>query len=228
MGADVELLLQLLDQDGPAYVTQEDFDGPHAAFLRACQLAGFLATEPESHPVPGCPHCGVGVAYRLADRWRCNACRDVVDPRHLLAWRLDREGFLVWLAAGLKVRGAVRRIEERLWHLGAWVDGKEVYECFYRRAGPLSAAGETRVSAYRHAIQLHGLHRPSGAEGSGRCVSLLSVLRADQNLTALPLGSLLRVKGTVRFDAHSGAVWVGDALLGEIPVGSKEYLMSDS
>jgi hypothetical protein len=37
------------------------------------------------------------------------------------------------------------------------------------------------------------------------------------------LASLLEPSGIVRFETHSGVIRVGDALLGEVPVGSREF-----
>ena len=45
----------------------------------------------------------------------------------------------------------------------------------------------------------------------------------DGSLSVAEPGQLLRGRGNVRFDAHSGALWVGGACLGEVPLGSREY-----
>src|SRR5437870_5489621 len=101
MSAGLEFLLGLLDQDDPVYVAQEDFDGAYGDVIRTVQTMGFLSREPGVNPVPSCPHCGEGVPYRLGGRYVCNACHSRIDPRHLVAWQLDREAFLRWLAEGL-------------------------------------------------------------------------------------------------------------------------------
>ena len=218
-----ELLVRLLDQDGVAYVAGADFDGALGEALRAWQAAGFLAREPGADPVPGCPRCGEGVPYRLGERYVCNRCHTTVDPAHLRAWELDREAFLGHLAGGMGLRGGVRRLDDRLWQLGTWTGDGGPCECFYARGRPASDSALARLEAYRDVLVLHGLSRPdTPVRSGGRSASLLAVLAPDGSPAADP-GRLLRARGDVRFDAHSGAVWVGDARLGEVPVGSKEY-----
>ena len=41
------------------------------------------------------------------------------------------------------------------------------------------------------------------------------------------LQELLRPRGNVRFEPHSGAVWLGPTWMGEVPVGSKEFHLLD-
>ena len=118
MRADLEFLIGLLDRDEePSCVAQEDLDGKYATTLQTWRKMGFLSSEPGMNPVVSCPHCDEGVPYRLGERFLCNFCRSTVDRRHLFLWKLNREAFLVWLAAELKLQDAVRRIDERLWQL---------------------------------------------------------------------------------------------------------------
>lgn len=59
----------------------------------------------------------------------------------------------------------------------------------------------------------------------GPCFTLLELLWQDQrSIQIREMGELLlKGKGTVRFDGESGAVWVGDELYGEVPVGTREF-----
>lgn len=223
----LEFLSGLLDDDTPR-IAAEDLDGEHGSALRIWQSMGFLREEPSMNPTPGCPHCGEGVPYRLGERFICNACRSTIDHRHLLLWPIARDRFLEWLAAQWRLRGEVRRIDDRLWQLGTWVEKDGQIECFFCRSGRLSDLGRTRLAAYRATLLLYGLTPPQeGAPPAGHRLSLLEALRIDDSLHASELPGLLRTRGNVRFDAHSGALWVGDARLGEIPVGSKEYFFLD-
>lgn len=223
MRASLEFLLGILDA-GTAGVAPEDLDGPHGDALRLWQQMGFIGREPMGNPVACCPHCGEGTPYRLGARFLCNQCHGTVEERHLRLWPLRAEAFLAWLAAQLRLRGGVRQIEERLWQLGSLAVGGTASECFFRRSGPLTDAGRARLAAYRSAIVLTGLPiSPEAGEGQHRRVFLLELLQPDDALTVGNPASLLRKSGNVRFDRHSGALWVGDALLGEVPVGSKEH-----
>ena len=100
----LEFLLGLVDDDTP-HVAAEDLDGEHGPALRLWQSMGFLGSEPSMNPVPGCPHCGEGVPYRLGERFVCNACRSTVDHRSLLLWPIDRDAFLRWLAPAVAAAG---------------------------------------------------------------------------------------------------------------------------
>jgi hypothetical protein len=224
MPASLEFLLGLLEREGTALVSHEDFAGKHGTALRLWQEMGFIASEPGTNPVPSCPHCGAGVPYLLLKRYVCNRCASTVDRRHLLLWPLDLGAFLGWLAGKLRLRGGVRKIEDRLWQLGTWDAGGDARECFYRHRGRLSEREQTRLAAYRNVLILYGLTRPPDVEcRHGTCISLLELLRMDDVLQVADLRPLLATRGNVRFEAHSGELWVGDALLGEVPVGSKEY-----
>jgi hypothetical protein len=227
MSDGLPFLLRLLDRDG-AYVTAEDFDGTGGPLLRSAQAAGFLAREPCVNPVPSCPHCGDGVPYRLGGRHVCNRCRGVVDERHLAAWPLDLEAFCRWLAGGMGLRGEARPLDGQLWQLGSLLTDGSSVECFYRPGGRPSVAGQTRLAAYRNVLVLHGLSPPAESDRRRhRCLSLLMVLQFEGTLTVADPHSLLRARGNVRFDAHSGTLWVGDVWLGEVPVGSKEFHFLD-
>lgn len=223
MRASLEFLLGLLDSDGPAAVAQEDIDGPHAQAIRLWRQAGFLSSESLANPVPGCPRCSDGVPYRLGDRHVCNRCRSGVAPRELLLWPLDQGAFLRWLAGQLGLRGGVRRIDAVLWQLGTREEQGEARECFYRGSGPLSGFASGRLDAYRNVLVFYGLSAPPEADVSGCCLSLLEVLRPGDPLQVADVGTLLRPRGAVRFDEHSGALWAGQTWLGEVPYGSKEY-----
>jgi hypothetical protein len=223
MSASLEFFLGLLDQEDPVFVTAEDFDGALGEALRSAKALGFFGREAGVNPVPACPHCGEGVPRRLSGRHVCNGCYSVVDPRHLAAWLLDRGAFLRWLAEGLGLKGEVRRAAEGLWHLGASAGKGGPREWFYLRGGPLSEGGRARLDAYRNVLILYGLARPARAERLRRSASLLRVLRLEGGLAVTEPAALLRASGNVRFEGHSGALWVGDDWLGEVPPGSKEY-----
>ncbi|HYH65703.1 MAG TPA: hypothetical protein VD866_13485 [Urbifossiella sp.] len=225
MGRGVDLLAGLLDEGDPVCVGREDFDGGEGGALRAWQRLGFLGTVPFAHPAPTCPRCGNGAPYRVRGRYLCNHCREPVDPGELLLWAFDRGAFFRWLAAGLRLRGPPRAVDPGLWQLGTWEGGDgggDRCEVFYRLRRPLTEAGRGRLLAYRNALRLHGRLPPPAADGfRGRSLSLLDVVRED--LSVPDLNALLRPRGDVRFEPHSGALWVGGTCLGEVPVWSKEY-----
>src|SRR4051812_23234211 len=111
----LEFLLGLLDSTDPTSVGWEELRGPHAQSLLLWQDMGFLDREPGRNPVPGCPYCGEGVPYIIGgDRCLCNCCFSTVDRRYLLRWGFNREAFLRWLAAQLRVRGEVRPVDDCL------------------------------------------------------------------------------------------------------------------
>lgn len=221
--ANLEFLLGILESE-PAFVAWEDLLGTHQKALLLWQEMGFLDREPGVMPVPSCPHCGEGLPYLLGDRYRCSRCTSIVDRRHLLLWTFNVGAFLNWLADELHLRGEVRQIDATLWQLGTWEAHGHVRECFFRCRGPLSEAGTRRLAAYRSAVTFYGLSRASDREEPALfCVSLLEVLRLEDVLTVRDWTQLLEPRGNVRFDAQSGALWVGDAFLGEVPVGSKEF-----
>lgn len=218
----LEFLVGLLDLDGDPFVTFGDLIGPHGEVLRAWQRLGVVSREPGVHPAPCCPYCD-GTPYRLGDRHLCNACRSLVDPRHLLAWPVDRASFLRHLAERLHLRGGVRPVEDRLWQLGTGQAEGAAVECFYRRPGPLTDHGEQRLAAYRRLVVLYGMSVSVPRRRPGVWVPAVELFDADGNLRAYDVAALLRPRGGVRFDAHSGALWLGDTWLGEVPVGSKEF-----
>ena len=59
--------------------------------------------------------------------------------------------------------------------------------------------------------------------GRGAWVPLVELFLPDGTPAIPDLAALLGVRGKVRFDAHSGALWVGVTLLGEVPPGSREF-----
>jgi hypothetical protein len=223
MPASIDFLLRLLDQQTAPRVCTPDIGGVHAPLLRACQSAGFLATEPDTLDVPACTVCGEGVPYRVFGVLRCNRCRSRLEPESQLCWRLDTAGFLGWMARAMGLRGGVRRVEPGLWHLGVWGKDGEATECFFQRPGPLSEMGQGRLEAYRSVVVLHGLSRPAIQTRPGlRPVPLPRVLVWDETkLAARPLDESAECTA-VRFDPASGALWAGDRKLGEAPVGSQE------
>jgi hypothetical protein len=228
MSAAVEFLLRLLDEGGQPQVAQEDIDGAHGSLVRACQAAGIIGREPGFNPAAGCPHCDDGVPYRVGGRFVCPRCGSATDQLPFLCWRVDTAAFAGWLARQLRLRGEARRVEERLWQLGAWSDGVESFECFFLRAGSLSEMGKARLSSYRNALAFHGLARPAAAERLGvRCVPLLGLLRTVGTFGIGDLRAALLPRGRVRFDAYSGTLWAGEVRLGEVPPGCKEYLFLD-
>jgi hypothetical protein len=226
MRASLEFLLGLLQRRRPC-VAHEDFAGPHGGLLGLLQGMGIVARRPGANPCPGCPHCGEGVPYPLGGRLVCTRCASTVDLRHLLLWPLDAGAFLTWLARELGLRGGVRAVDESLWQLGTWQQGGEATECFYPAPGPLSAAAARRLAAYRNALLLCGLSPPTGEAARTPFVSLLEVLRPGEALAVVGLGAVVRGRDAVRFDAHSGVLWAGDARLGEVTVGSKEFHFLD-
>jgi hypothetical protein len=186
---------------------------------------GFLETEPEPNPVASCPHCREGVPSLLGARYVCGICQSPVDRSHLLLWRWDLEALLSWLALALQLEGGVRRVEEHLWQLGSFTLRQLPCECFFRRRGPLLPQGRKRLLAFRNAILLQALPGGEPVEGfRGHCLSLLEIIRHDQtSLGVADIARMLWDRGDVSFDEHTGTVRVGDAWIGELPVGSREY-----
>jgi hypothetical protein len=223
MPADLAFLVGLLDQDGLPFVTPADFNGAQGQALKSLQALGIMDREASMNPVWSCPSCEEGVPYLLGSRYVCNACRSVADPQHLRAWRLDREAFLHWLAVRLHLQGGVRRIDDRLWQLGTWQGDGNTLECFYLQPGVRSDLGSSRLTAYRDALVIYGLMPPQAERVSCRSISLLEVLCLGDTLAVTDLAALLRPRGGVRFDVHTGALWVGSDCVGEVPPGSKEF-----
>jgi hypothetical protein len=217
-----EFLIGLLDQGEQPGVSAEDLDGPHADIIRAWQDLGFVAREPGMNPVPSCPHCGEGVPYPVGGRYLCHACRSAVDPRHLLLWPLRREALHAAVAGHLGLRDRVERVDDCLWQLGEGEDGGEAVACFYRGTGVPSERGQRRLAAYRRLLVLHGPVTVRDAPEPGRWVPLALLFTPDGRLAPVTLAALVEPRGVVRFESHSGALWAGDALLGELPVGSRE------
>lgn len=222
MDRSIELLAGLLDGDDPVCVSREEFAGAQAETLREWQRLGFLGRVPFAHPSPTCPRCWVGAPYRVRDRYLCNRCLSTIDADELLLWTFERGEFFRWLASALRLRGEPRPVEAALWQLGTWEENGSPCEIFYRRCRPLTPVGAGRLLAYRNALQFHGRLPPPPTPGfRGRTLSLLDVI--VEPLTVRGLGGFLRPRGAVRFETHSGALWIGETLLGEVPVWSKEY-----
>ncbi len=219
----VEFLLGLLEHEHPAYVAREDFDGVHGKALRLWRRMGLIGKEPGWNPVAGCPFCDDGVPYPLGGRFVCSRCRSTVDGKDLLLWRVDLDAFLRWLARSWSLRGGVRAVDPALWRLGTRASGAATWECFYLRRGPLPEPARQRLAAYRNALVLYNLTRPSASDaGDAQVVSLLGLLRLDGAFTVNDWPEPRRA-ADVRFEARSGALWAGGELLGEVPVGSKEF-----
>src|SRR5207249_2326398 len=103
------------------------------------------------------------------------------------------------------------------------------HECFFRRGGPLSGLGRERLLAFRNAVLLQGQPQAAPIEGfRGPCLFLLELLQQGRRtLKVTSLVQLLRGNGAVRFEEGNGALIAGDVLLGEVPVGTKEYFLLD-
>jgi hypothetical protein len=223
MATALEFLIGLLDDDEPC-VAGEDLEGEHGSLLKTMREAGFLGREPFPNPHPTCPYCYEGVPYRLGGRYLCASCRSTVAREHLLLWRFDREAFLRSLAGQFRLRGGVRRIDDRLWQLGSRTEGSGTFESFYRRPGPLSQLAGNRLSSFRSVLVFYGLTPPPDAEfQAGYVLSLLEVLDLEDSLTVRDLRPLLRPRGNVRFDASSGTLWAAGRWLGEVPLRSREF-----
>jgi len=165
------------------------------------------------------------VPYRLGSRYVCNGCRSAVDAHHLQVWELDRQEFFAAIATHLRVRGPVRALDECLLQLGTGeVEGIAV-ECFYHGRGSLSERGRNKLDAYRRVIVFYGTSISTDPGHSWRRVPLLELFDPNGSLVPTNLASLLRPRGTVRFETHNGAMWIGQTLLGEVPVASKEFYL---
>src|SRR5439155_26382182 len=97
-------------------------------------------------------------------------------------------------------------------------------QCFFRR-GALSQRGRQRLLAFRNGLLTGSVNSVDTVEGfSGPRLSLMELLRQQKgSIEVVDLSLLLRGGGAVRFELDSGAIWAGDELLGEVPVGSKEW-----
>jgi hypothetical protein len=217
-------ILGILERSEPACVAFEDFRGPHGAALESWQRQGFLATEPEPHRVPSCPHCGEGSLFELDVGLLCGSCLSEIDPRHRFLWRFDEAALRQWLGRSLGLDGGVRTVDGRLWHLGSREDRDGACEFFFLR-GVLSEQGRTRLLAYRNAVLVRPLPMSESVTGfTGRVLSLLDLLRIEGDaLIVSSLQRFLEHEGGVRFDADGGQLIAGDAVVGEVPVASKEY-----
>jgi hypothetical protein len=225
MQASLEFILGLLDRPSLAFASADDFAGRHGDALRVWQRLGFLSSDAEANPVRCCPHCREGEPVLIGARHICAACHSVVDSRRLRLWRFDVDALLAWLAEGLNLEGGVRRVDDSLWQLGSIDHGGPRYECFFRQGGQLSGRGRQRLTAYRNGLLLGSLPSSMNIEGfTGPTLSLIEILRQHKgSLEVIDLSTALLGGGAVRFDAESGALWAGETLLGEVPVGSKEH-----
>lgn len=223
MSAGIEFLLRLLDQDALPRLCAADLSGAHADLLRGCQEAGFVASRPDASAVPACVFCREGSPYRLDGVLRCKRCRSRLGPETQRTWSLDVAGFLGWLVVRLGLRGGVRRVEPRLWHLGVWGQGDRVTECFYQRPGSLSPGGLSRLEAYGSVVVLHGLNQPAVPARPGlRTLPLPRLLVWDEQKLSTRTLEDGADHERVRFDSASGVLWAAESRLGEVPVGSNE------
>jgi hypothetical protein len=221
---DTTFLIGLLDSAPGAFVAAEDLHGPHVAAIRHWQDLGFLAREPSAHPTPGCPHCGAGVPHHVADRLLCDRCFSVLEPPALLAWAFRPQAFFHWFATEAGLHGELRQLDPATWQLGTVADPAGRTECFFRGRGALTPAARSRLSAYRRVLVFFGQVAPlESVPPTARQLSLLDVLSHEGRLTMTPFAPLLRPGGAVRFDTQSGALWLGDDLLGEVPMASREH-----
>lgn len=220
----LEFVLGLLEHADPAFVGFDDLDGKHGALLLLLQRQGFLSDDAEPHPTPSCPYCRVGIPLPCRNRLICTDCLSDVPAGHLSRWRFDPGAFLSWLVNELQLDADVRPIDAGLWQLGGITLHGRVTECFALRGKP-SEEGRARLLAYRSALLLRFLPASDAVAGfTGMTIPLKDILRLDgDSLAVAGLADVVARGGVVRFDIHSGAVWAGEAWLGEIPVGSKEY-----
>jgi len=223
-----EVIAGLLGRGDRAWVGFEEFHGPDAGMLRVCQRRGFIAPDPLVHPAPTCPHCGDGAPYRLGTRFLCPECRSVLDPRTVGVWPFRTDAFFDWLAAALRLRGDRRQLDTTTWQLGTWANGTGRMECFYHGTGPLSEATRNRLNAYRSVLVITGTRETVGTQHpSGTMLMLSDLLHDGEALGVHDLATLLRPRGNVRFEPHSGVLRVGSTWLGEVPVGSREFHFLD-
>lgn len=224
MPRSIEFALGLLEHAAPAFASFDDLSGEHGDTLRLFQRNGFLFRDAEPNPVPSCPRCAIGTLLPSGDRLICTACLSVVPTGHLSRWRFDTGAFLSWLTRELRLDGDARPVDAGLWQLGGVTLRGVAAECFALR-GDVSAEGRARLLAYRNAVLLRFLPASGAVAGfGGTTVPLTDLVGSDgETLAVTQLADAVACRGAVRFDDHSGAVWAGDAWLGETPYGSKEY-----
>jgi len=227
MHPSLDFLFRLLDGSYPAVVSAEELDGPHEKALYVCQRMGFLATEPSMNAVPSCPACVAGTPYRQGDRYICNRCRSPVDVRQLQLWRFDLPSLLRWFSGEQHLQGDIERIDDGLWRLGTLDAGGGIRECFYVRGAGCSDRARERLAAFQRVVLLHGKREPPRIEA----VPARSLLFADtvtirgERLDARPLPAFFERQRTaaVRFHPATGQLSLGDALLGRIAAGTREF-----
>ena len=140
----------------------------------------------------------------------------------MLAWPVHRDAFLGTLSSHLGLHDVIRETDGELWELGSGkVDGNAVV-CFFLTGGLLSESARARLAAYRRALVFAAQPAPD-AGCPGRWVSLAELLEADGTFARVGLPELLRDRGQVRFDRETGSLRVGAALVGEVPLGSREW-----
>jgi hypothetical protein len=219
----VEFALALFERDQPLGISIEELCGPHGDLFRLWQTLGIVGHEPGTNPTLSCPHCDDGAPVNLAGRFVCLHCRSTIEVRHFLLWPLHWEILLDRTANHLGLRGGIRRIGGRLWQLGSGRSGNEQIECFSIGVGALSESEQQKLRSYRRVLIFVGPTVDADASHRGRCIPLLALFEPDGSFRKTDLTSLLHARGTIRFDSHSGALWVGDQWMGEVPVGSREF-----
>lgn len=225
MHRSLEFVLSLLDSHDPAFVSAEDFAGPHGRTLRLWQQLGLLSNSPERHPLPSCSFCQEGVPYALGERSLCGTCHSLLEESAFLRWRFDLAGFLTWVSQQLGLRNDLEQVNDQLWQLGILRSGEHIITCFFWRGGALQAPIPGRLFAFRNALLFHAVPSGERIEGfHGLCLTLLEVLALDGNrLRVTSLEQFLHRQGRVRFEAKNGSLWIGERCLGDVPLGSKEH-----
>lgn len=223
-----DVIAGLLGRGDHAWVGFEEFLGPDADNLRRLQRMGFVSADALVHPAPTCPHCGEGMPDRIGTRFLCSACRSDIDPQTVFVWPLRAERFFEWLAAEWKLTGRHQQLDPTTWQLGTWIADGHRTECFFRVSEPASESARQRIGAYQNVLILTGREAESPINRSpGITLPLAGVIRDAEVVGVHDLSDLLRPRGNVRFDPHSGTVWLGPTWMGEVPVGSKEFHFLD-
>lgn len=221
-----DVIAGLLARGDRAWVGFEEFRGPDAEALRRLRAMGFVVADPLTHPTPTCPECGEGTPYLLGTRFLCPACRSDIDPQAVCVWPFRTDRFFEWLAAELNLTGRRQQLDPTTWQLGTWVTDGRRTECFFRDFEPASEPARQRIGAYQNVLILTGREATAPADRSpGLTLPLADVIREAEEIGVHDLRDLLRPCGNVRFDLHSGVLWLGPHRLGEVPVGGKEFFL---
>jgi RNAse (barnase) inhibitor barstar len=218
-----EFLVGLLTDASTAFVTTDDFVGPHADALRRWQQRGFVARESGRHPAPSCPHCGEGVPYLAGYRVICDTCGSTVDSNYLFAWPVERDTCLSAIAKQLGLRDSGGRATDDLWDLGHRKIDDQLLLCFFHAGERVSPESDTLLRRYRHVVVLSRILQPD--RGGERWVPMIRLIEPDGAWATITLADLIGASGAVRFELETGVMHVGDAVAGEVPLGSREWAM---